>query len=546
MKKFLATTITLTTLLFLCQFTLSAQSDAFKTGKNLDIQYSILREIAMTYVDSVKMDKLIETGIHAMLSTLDPYSVWIPEEDDEEIERMTIGSYGGVGAIIQKLPSGNVLVSEPYFGSPSDKAGMVPGDQILAVDGVSVLDITINECSSRMKGEAGTSVVLTILKIRGGDTVDIKLTRERIRVSDILYSGIIQDSIGYIVYNEFSNDGYKEFIKALEQLQATGKMKRLIVDLRGNGGGLMEEAINVVSQFVPKGTLAVSSRGKIEYMNEEYHTKLTPLSETLPLMVMVNSGSASSSEIVAGALQDMDRAVIAGSRTFGKGLIQNLRNVGYNTSLKLTTGKYYTPSGRCVQAIDYSNRNEDGSVGYIPDSLRQEFKTKNGRSVYDGGGIMPDIETEGEYFSRPLVAMVYSGIVSDFAIKYFGENISIAAPGKFSMSDADYEEFIKYAVEKDFDSRTYVEIEFERVLSSAKREGLYELNQSYFDDLKSKISMDKETFLRKMRNEIQPVVEQEIVHKYYYATGAAEYGIRGDKQLKAAIEKWNEVKLNEL
>ena len=362
-------------------FSLSAQSEDFNTGKYMEIQSMILRTLQSQYVDTVRLDDLLHRGIDAMLATLDPYTVFIPEENEEDLDIMTTASYGGVGALIQKTPQGYIIIAEPYEGSAAVKTGLHPGDTIVAIEGVNTKDLTADQCSERMRGRPGTVLNMTVVRGRGGDTVDVALTRERIHVPDVVYYGFVNDTTGYIQISGFTVDGSKDVRRALEDLKADGRMKRLVLDLRGNGGGLMNEAVNIVSLFVPQGTRVVSAKGKYPAADFQYNTETPPVDTLLPLMVMVNSGSASSSEIVAGALQDMDRATIAGVRTYGKGLVQTIRPAGYSTSLKLTTAKYYTPSGRCVQAIDYSHRNEDGSVGYVPDSLKKAFKTRLGRTV---------------------------------------------------------------------------------------------------------------------------------------------------------------------
>ena len=453
-------------------FSVYAQSEEFNTGKYLEIQSMILRTLESQYVDSVKLDELIHKGIDEMLSTLDPYTVFIPEENEEALDIMTTASYGGVGALIQKTSAGYIIIAEPYEGSAAIKAGLNPGDTIVAIDGVSTKDLPVDQCSGKMRGRPGTVLNMTVVKGSGGDTVDVALTRERIHIPDVVYYGFLNDSTGYIQIGGFTQDGSKDVRRALESLKADGRMKRLVLDLRGNGGGLMDEAVNIVSMFVPKGSLVVSARGKHPETHFEYRTETAPVDTLMPLMVMVNSGSASSSEIVAGALQDMDRAAVAGIRTYGKGLVQTIRPVGYNTSLKVTTAKYYTPSGRCVQAIDYSHRNEDGSVGTVPDSLKKEFRTKGGRPVYDGGGITPDIVVEPETYSRPILSMIYSNVLSDYAIGYFNAHDSIAPAGEFRLTDEEYEDFVRFASQKDFDARTEAQIEMEGVLDVAEQEGL--------------------------------------------------------------------------
>lgn len=520
-----------------------AQTQLFRAGKSLDIQYSILRELSMHYVDTVDVGKLVENNINYMLSALDPYTEYLPEEFTEDMEIMATGSYGGVGSVIKKIETGEVLVSQPYEGSPSAKVGLKPGDLILAVDGVSTKDLDVSECSNRMKGEPGTELKLLIRQARTGDTTEFTLIRERIPVRDVGYWGYIADTVGYVGVSGFSQDCTKDLLKGIEEMKQSGNLKRLVLDLRGNGGGLMEEAIKMVSLFVPKGTLVVSSKGRIESINEEYYTTTDPVLPDIPLMVLVNSGSASSAEIVAGALQDLDRAVIAGTRTFGKGLIQVPRDVGYGAQLKITIAKYYTPSGRCVQAIDYSNRNEDGSVGFIPDSLIREFKTKNNRSVYDGGGITPDLIVEADYLSRPTVALYYSDIMNDYAIQYFTNNLKADKPESFRLSDAEYSEFVEYAITKDFDSRTVTQIEMERMISSAKRDGTYDEFKNEFDMLSQRIVMDKKSFLESKEQEIRSMLEQSIMEKYYYQWGSLQYSLRDDSQLKKALKRWDEVSL---
>ena len=524
-------------------FSVYAQSEEFNTGKYLEIQSMILRTLESQYVDSVKLDELIHKGIDEMLSTLDPYTVFIPEENEEALDIMTTASYGGVGALIQKTPAGYIIIAEPYEGSAAIKAGLNPGDTIVAIDGVSTKDLPVDQCSGKMRGRPGTVLNMTVVKGRGGDTVDVALTRERIHIPDVVYYGFLSDdSTGYIQIGGFTKDGSKDVRKALEALKADGRMKRLVLDLRGNGGGLMDEAVNIVSMFVPKGSLVVSARGKHPETHFEYRTETAPVDTLLPLMVMVNSGSASSSEIVAGALQDMDRAAVAGIRTYGKGLVQTIRPVGYNTSLKVTTAKYYTPSGRCVQAIDYSHRNEDGSVGTVPDSLKKEFRTKGGRPVYDGGGITPDIIVEPDTYSRPVLSMIYSNVLSDYAIRYFNAHDSIAPAGEFRLTDEEYEDFVKFASKKEFDVRTEAQIEMEGVLDVAEREGLGENLEGLdeeMEELLDRMSLTKEEFLLANKSRIKPLLEDEIALKFYLRRGGVESVLRQDTQLQKALELWD-------
>lgn len=515
----------------------NAQSNEFKLGQNLEIQYSVINELANTYVDTVDFGKLIPKGIDAMLQSLDPYTIYVAEDQSEDFEMMTTNAYGGVGAIIKKLPGAPVRITEPYENSPATKAGLVPGDEIHAINGEPVYELTSDAASGMMKGQPGTDVTFTVVKGRTKDTVDVVVTRERIHISDIEYCDMIKDSIGYIKLTGFTVNIANEMRQKVQELKTNGA-KRLILDLRGNGGGIMEEAIELLSIFFPKGTMVVSSKGRDPRMNQEYFTTSTPVDTLIPVMLMVNSGSASASEIVSGAFQDLDRGVIAGKKTFGKGLIQSIKTLPFNSQMKLTTGKYYTPSGRCVQAIDYSNRNEDGSVGTVPDSLKNAFKTKNGRTVYDGGGITPDFDIDEPLYSRPTVSMFYSDIFGEYSVEYFKKHETIAPPADFHLSDADYEDFIEFAKTQEFDARSSAETVLERLKDAALEDGLYDSFKEEYETLAEKVIMDKEEILRAKKSEIVPLIEIEIVSKFYFPQAGNVISLRNDPQLDKAIEMW--------
>ncbi|EKD30810.1 MAG: hypothetical protein ACD_77C00476G0013 [uncultured bacterium] len=532
MNRKLKTLVFTATLLF--TVALSAQSREFKAGKSLDIQFSVLRELSLFYVDSIEVDKLVKTGINAMVESLDPYTVYIPEEEEESIELLTTGSYGGIGALIKKIDSG-IEISEVYENSPASKAGLVAGDVILKIDTISTLGLSVEQCSSRMKGTPGSEVKFVIKRLKGGEIKDIKIVRERVHFPDVAYWGMVSDTVGYIRIVSFTLDGAKDVKNALLNLKKSGKMKRLVIDLRGNGGGLLDEAVNIVSLFVPSGTKVVSALGRQKQTDAIYYTKEEPVDTQLPLLVLVNSGSASSSEIVAGALQDLDRATIVGTKTYGKGLVQSIRDVGYNNKIKLTTAKYYTPSGRCVQAIDYNNRNEDGSVGNIPDSLIKAFKTTKGRVVYDGGGIAPDVKIEAETYSRPSLSLLFNDILKDYSILYFRDHPSIESPSKFKLTDEEFNKFVEYASGREFDHRTASEVDYDRLMATAKREGLINEMDKDLKLIESKIKLGKSGSIRKNADEIKSLLEEEIVSRYYFQRGRIESIIRKDKQLKEAI-----------
>ena len=514
----------------------SAQSQNFKIGKNLDIQMNVLREIAMLYVDSVDVDSLVTQNTINMLASLDPYTVLIPDEDRESLELLTTGSYGGIGAIIRKNGE-NVLIAEVYENSPAAKAGLIDGDQIIGIDGVKVAPLPIDECSAKMRGPSGTEVSFTIKKLRSGDTIAINIKREKIHIPDVVFYGMVEDSVGYIRITGFTMGGAQDVRKALLHLKENPALKRVVLDLRGNGGGILDEAVEIVSLFVPRNTLVVSSKGKVKQADINYYTASEPVDLEIPLVVMVNSASASSSEIVAGALQDLDRATILGTRTFGKGLVQSIRDVGYNNRIKITTAKYYTPSGRCVQAIDYSQRNEDGSVGHIPDSLMKPFKTLvKGRTVYDGGGIMPDVEVLPQEYSRPVVSLVYSELMHEYSIEYSRGHETIEEPSSFSLTDQEYDQFVEWAVKKEFDHRTASEVELDKLKVVAGKEET-DLNvEKELENLVSLLGRSKSQMLVERKEEIKPLLEEEIVNRYYYQRGRAEIMLRNDIQFERAKE----------
>ena len=514
---------------------LYGQSANFNTGKSVEVQFNVLRDLMMMYVDSVNVDKLIKTGVDAMLASLDPYTVLIPAEESESVEMMRTGSYGGVGSIIRASDEG-VMVVEPYENSPAAKAGLVSGDIIMQIDALSIKGMTVDEASAKMKGVPGTDVTFTIKKLREESVENVTLTREKIHIPDVSYSGVIADTIGYIRVSGFTIGGAKDVRRDFINLKENHGIKRLIIDLRGNGGGVVDEAIGIVSLFVPKGTLVMSAKGKIAAADMDYRTEMDPVDTEMPVMVLVNSGSASASEIVAGALQDLDRAVIMGTRTFGKGLVQSIRDVGYNNTLKVTTAKYYIPSGRCVQAIDYSNRNEDGSVGQIPDSLAKPFKTLKGRTVYDGGGVTPDVVIPSESYDRVLVSLIYSDILYEYSVDYFKNHPTIPSPSKFALSDQEYDKFAEWAAAKNFDSRTSSELEFDRLVSIAKGESLYDNLKGEFDAMEKKVKLDKLAVLKANKEKIKTALEEEICVRYYFQRGSIESMLRNDKQLLRAIE----------
>lgn len=514
---------------------ITAQSADFNMARSLEIQNNILKELVNGFVDSVSVEKLVNTGINAMLGSLDPYTEYIPEEDEKNIELLTTATYGGIGAMIKKLDTTGVIISQPYLGSPAVKYGLEPGDVILEIDGEDVMPLNAEECSSRMKGEPGTSVRFLVRKGRSGKTAEIEVVRERIHIPDVSYSGILKDTIGYIKIDGFTVNGSEDVRKAVVSLKEKGA-RRLILDLRGNGGGLLDEAVDIVSLFVPKGTLVVTQKGRANVgADMEYRTKKEPVDTLIPLMVLVNSGSASSSEIVTGAIQDLDRGYVAGTRTYGKGLVQAIRPVGYNGTMKMTIAKYYTPSGRCVQAIDYSHRNSDGSVGYVPDSLKKAFRTRLGRTVYDGGGITPDSVIASDQYSRIAISLVMNDIINDYAIKFYSEHDSIPPVMDFSLTDEQYGDFVKYAVSREFDSRSGAQVLMEDLLKSARQEELDEYIKAEAEALKAKLSISKEQMLLLKKEEIRPLVEEEIANKYYFTPGRVEAIIKSDSQLHKAV-----------
>ena len=535
MRRIVKNFISITLLSLIFSVNSFAQSKEFKAGQSLEIQYNILKELQQNYVDSIKFDKMVKEGIDAMLESLDPYTEYITEENDDQIELMTTATYGGIGALIKKVDSLGVVISQPYFGSPAVKYGLEPGDIILKINGEDVKPLSADKCSSKMKGQPGTEVVFLVKKARSGEIKEIKITRERVHISDVSYSGMYNNSIAYIKLDAFSVGGAEDVRKALLSLKEKGA-KKLVLDLRGNGGGVMEEAIDIVSLFVNKGTTVVSSKGRSPEFLKTYKTTKEPVDTLIPLMVLVNSGSASASEIVAGAIQDLDRGVIMGTRSFGKGLIQGFQSVGYGGKLKFTIAKYYTPSGRCVQSLDYSNRNADGSVGNVPDSLKKAFKTLKGRTVYDGGGITPDTIINTLPYSRPAVSLVVNDIIGDYAIKYYAKHDSIGPIKDFKLSNEQYQDFVEYASKREFDSRSAAQVLVDQIIKASKTEDLYEIYKTEFDALEKKLCLDKKQMLIIKRNEIQPLLEEEIANKFYFTKGRVEAIIKNDKQLIKAME----------
>ena len=513
---------------------LSAQSKSFKLGQWTEIQQSILKELNKSYVDSLPVDRIMRAGVDAMLEALDPYTIYIPEEENDDLQMMLSKTYGGIGAIIHKKKDENVIINEPYAGSPAQKYGLQCGDEIIAIDGVPTKGLETKESSDRMKGKPGTTVVFKVKKVRTGDTLDVPVVRERIQFPDIEYAAMLDDTTGYILQSGFTENVSSEVKEKFLDLKKKG-MKRLVLDLRGNGGGLMNEAINIVSLFVPKGSLVVSSKGKTEDTKHEYRTTTEPVDTEIPIIVMIDSGSASSSEIVAGAFQDMDRAIIMGRRSYGKGLVQSIRPLAYNGQMKITTAKYYTPSGRCVQAIDYANRNDDGSVGHIADSLTKEFRTAKGRIVRDGGGITPDIDIPSPSYSRLVYSLVFGGVLDQYVIDWSRRHESIPCVEEFHFSDADFEDFIAFAKTQDFDYRSSAKTLFDQMKKELEKDGLAGAMESELKIMEKALEMDKEKFIRLKKDEIIPFIEEELAIRYWFQEAGVQVRLRYDEQLKKAL-----------
>lgn len=516
----------------------SKDSSFFEVSKNLEVFVNLYKELNTYYVDTLNHDELLQAGAEELCTSLDPYTDLIPEENIAEYRQMTTGRYGGIGAIIGARGE-YITVTEPYEGCPSVKAGIRAGDKILQIDGKSAKGLNSDEVSKRLKGKAGTNVNVKVLRLDGlgaEKEVDIVITREEIKIKNVPYYGLVSKDIGYIRLGGFTDKAGNEVHNALNSLLIKSKIKGLILDLRGNPGGLLNEAVNVANVFVDKGQEIVSTKGKIEEQNKSYYTSSDPTDTKIPLIVIADTNSASAAEIVTGTMQDLDRAVVIGQTTFGKGLVQSTHSLPYNAKLKLTTAKYYIPSGRCIQAINYAKRKDDGSVQKMPDSLKAAYKTKGGRTVYDGVGIEPDIRIEPERMEPVVIALYMKNMFFDYATEYRSKHASIPSAKNFTLTDAEYTDFMDYLKTKKFEYTTFSEKVADEFKTTAEKGKTLSQFQSELNDLKARLAEEKKNDLIKQKTQIKQILEEEIASRYYWQGGRIESSIRNNEEVKRALE----------
>ena len=511
----------------------------FEVGKHLDIFNQVYKNLELLYVDTLSPKETIGTGINAMLRSLDPYTEYYAQDETKNLRMMLTGKYAGIGALIRKHQKlDRVVIDEPYANMPAAEAGLKKGDVIISIDDTLMNDKTVGYVSDHLRGEPGTSFLLKVMRPSTGKLMSFKITRRNIKLPELAYYGIREGDVGYINLNSFTEGCAKDMRLALIDLKKQGATS-LILDLRGNGGGSEQEAVDILNLWLPKGITVVENRGKVRQANKEYKTRVEPLDTVMPLVVLVNGETASASEITSGAIQDLDRGIILGSRTYGKGLVQIPIDLPYNTNMKVTTSKYYIPSGRCIQAINYKK----GSGGYrehIPDSLTKVFYTRNGREVRDGGGIMPDVEMKNDTIPNIAFYLSASGqdsteVMFDYVVDYISKHPTIAPAAEFHLSDADWQTFRELVIKSGFTYDPVSKKQLAELVKTAKFEGYYDDAKTAFDELEKKLNHDVAFALDRHEQVIRQIVEQEIIAAYYYQSGAIEAGLGYDKQLKEAI-----------
>ncbi|MCU0325713.1 MAG: S41 family peptidase [Spirosomaceae bacterium] len=511
----------------------------FEIAKNLDIFATMFKELNAYYVDDINPNRAMRLSIEGMLKQLDPYTNFYPEDDIEDYMTMTTGKYNGIGATVTPR-NGKQLVVMIYEGSPADKAGMKIGDEIIKIDGVDIVNRKGVDIGRLLKGQTGTTVKLAVKRYGQNSPVELTVGRDIVKTLNVPHHGMINDEVGYIQLNDFTATAAKEVKTAFNDLKAQG-MKQLVFDLRGNPGGLLNMSVEICNMFLPKDALIVETRGKVAEWNRKYNGTEQPIDTDMPIVVLINSQSASAAEIVSGTLQDYDRAVLIGQKSFGKGLVQTTRDLSYNTKMKITTAKYYIPSGRCIQAIDYTHRNADGSVGKVPDSLKTAFKTKNGRTVYDGGGVDPDIKLEVNAMSSIAANLLTKSMIFDYATKYYFEHPNLKPEKNFSIQDSDYQDFINWLKTKDFTYSTATEKQLDNLEASAKKDKSLDAIQEQIKLLRSKIDQSKQQDLIKFKSEIKEQLEAEILSRYYYQKAMKFVSFEKDDEVQEALKLFKDM-----
>lgn len=506
----------------------------FEIAKNLEIFASVFKEVNNLYVDEINPNKTIRVGIDAMLGSLDPYTNFISEDQVEDFRTQNTGQYGGIGAVTRTIGN-RTVVTMVYEEYPAFKNGLKIGDEVIKMDGVDLSKLSLDEANQLMRGQVGTPVKLTVKRIGKTEPINIEFKREKIKISNVPYFGMIAPDMGYVQLTEFTVDAGKEVKNAMVALKEKGA-KHIILDLRGNPGGLLHEAVNICNIFIPKGKKVVDTKGKVPENNITYQTLNNPVDLEIPVIVLINRGSASASEIVAGTLQDYDRAVVLGEKSYGKGLVQIPRPLSYNSQVKITTAKYYTPTGRCIQVLDYAHRREDGSAGSIPDSVKKEFSTTHGRKVFDGGGIDPDVKIESPEPAMVTQILFHDGLIFDFATQYAYSHATIPEAKSFSLTDQEYQEFVTWSKTKKVTYQTSLETELNDLILHAKRERSYDDIKPQLDLIQARIADGRKNDLMNFKDQIKPLLEEEIASRYYFEKGTVEARFKNDNEVKKAMD----------